>query len=511
MLVAQVSYYAGNKDRYNGTRMAWGIGDGMDKWSLYTADVKPDTSGPDKGLKVLRMTDFSSSSTYFTTPWDPIGAYGGSDAYSSGVSKALGDEELEANPVTGIMMPLRAGWTGLKTSITTDSAGKIIGQIPVPANAVLWNAQDQKWESGYVYADLKGDGSIYGYDKPSSITAYSSATFTFKFGKWHDGRSIDVNDYRYCLSLPWDIAFKKGPNDKVYEDEYAGSRNPTLIPWKGFVFNADNSIAVYADSNFPVDQPQLASLMVPSLMVQGNNYGLMVPWEILEAVKAIVTEGNASNTSYVYNSNGDFTEVDLLAQKCVADIKAKLQEFITNERVPVALKGFVTPAQAVADYKLAIAFIDKHGHAYISNGGFILDSWDATNKTGVMLANRDASYPYAKGSWAQSLITNFARVDAINVPSYKKGSNMVVGLTISNVSYPTNKAVAAAKATVKITLVNGDKQTGYPATLVKAGSFQSTIPAKDLDALKAGNYTLIVEAALGDEAPAAETSNVIIF
>ncbi len=509
-VAAQVTYQAGNKDRYNGTRMAWGIGDGIDKWSLYTADVRPETSGADKGLKVLKMTDFSSQSTYFISPWDPIGPDGMSDSYSSGVSKGLSDQEWEANPVTGIMMNLRSDFTGMKSSIDVDAKGKITGKIPVPANAILWNAADQKWESGFIYADLKGDGSTYGYQQQSNITAYSQATFSFKFGTWHDGRPVDINDYRYALSVQYDLALKKGADDKVYEEAYANAKNPGLIIWKGFVFNPNSTITVYGDANYPMDQPQLASLLSPSLMVQANNYGSIVPWEILEAVKAIVSEGNASNTSYVYNGNGDFTEVDLLSQKCVADIRAKLQDFINTERVPTALKGFVTPAQAVADYKLAIAFIDKHGHAYISNGAFVLDSYDAANKDGVMVANRDPSYPYAKGYWTTRLATRFARIDAIKVPAYKRGSAMNVALTVSDVAYPMNTAKYAAAAKIKVTLI-GDKETSYAGTLVKPGSFQAVIPAKDLDALKAGSYTLVVEASFGDESPTVDTSNVIIF
>ena len=508
-IAAQTTYYAGNKARFN-TRMVYGLGDGPDKWSMYTADVKPETTGADKGLKVLRMTAFSAQGTLFMSSWDPIGPSGFSDTYTSIVIKECTDQEAEANPVTGINMPLRATWSGIKTSIETAADGSIIGKLPVPDTAVLWNAQDQKWESGYIYKDLKGDGSTYGYEKSSAITAYSQATFAFKFGKWHDGRPVDINDYRYALSLPYDVAFKKSADDKVFEEEYAGSTNPNLIRTKGFVFNKDNTITAYGDANYPMNQNQLAGLLCPSLMVEGANYGAIVPWEIVEAVKGIVTEGNASKTAYSYNSNSDFTEVDLLSQKCVADLKAKLAEFVSTERVPVALQGFVTPAQAVSYYKLALGFIDQHGHAYISNGGFILNKYDPTNNTGELIANRDPSYPFAKGYWTTALATSFARVDAIKVPTFKKGSALTVGVTVSEVAFPASTSKAAAKANVKVTLI-GDTETVYTAKLVKAGSFEAVIPAKDLAGLKAGSYTIVVEAALGTEAGAVDTANLIIF
>ena len=69
---------------------------------------------------------------------------------------------------------------------------------------------------------------------------------------------------------------------------------------------------------------------------------------------------------------------------------------------------------------------------------FILDSYDPANNTGVLVANRDPSYPYAKGYFAKALATNFARIDAIKVPTYKKGADLTVGVTVSQVAFPEN-------------------------------------------------------------------------
>ena len=386
----------------------------------------------------------------------------------------------------------------------------MVGKIRVPADAVLWNAQDQKWESGLVYADLKGNGTSFGYTKTDAITAFSRGTFTFKFGKWHHGRPVDINDYRYALALPYDVSFKKGPDDRVFEAEYAGTVNPNLVRSKGIVFNKDGTLTSYADVNYPMDQSELARLLCPSLMVAGANYGTMVPWEILEGVKGIVSEGSASRTAWSYNSNADFTEVDLLSQKCVADLKAKLRDFIDAERVPAALRGFITPAEAVKDYRLTLDFMEKHGHGYISNGGFILDSFDPANNTAVLVANRDPSYPYAKGYFAKALASRFARIDAIKVPVYRKGESLAVGVTVSQVAFPANTSRPAGRADVKVTLV-GDKQTTALARLVKPGSFEAVIPSAALSGLPPGSYTLIVEASLGGGGGAVDTASLIVF
>ena len=73
-VAATTNYTCANKDRFN-SRMLWGAGDGIDNFSLYSADVKP---GPD-GSKVLKLTEFSSKGTLFTSAWDPIGPDGFGD------------------------------------------------------------------------------------------------------------------------------------------------------------------------------------------------------------------------------------------------------------------------------------------------------------------------------------------------------------------------------------------------------------------------------------------------
>jgi peptide/nickel transport system substrate-binding protein len=508
-LDSQTSYLAANKARFNG-RMAYGLGDGIDKWSWYTADVKPETSGADKGLKVARMTSFSARGALFMSSWDPVGPNGFSDTYSAIIMKQASDMEYEANPVTGLMIPLRATHTGMKTSIETTADGKVVGKVPVAADAVLWNAKTQKWESGWNYVDVKGDASVYDYVKPATNVSYASATFAFKFGTWHDGRPVDLNDYRYVLSLPYDVSVKKGDSDKVYEEEYASAMNVNLVRYKGYKFNKDNTITVWADVNYPMDENQQASLMVPSLMLEGANYGAIVGWPVLEAIKGIVSEGNASKTAYSYNSDSKFTEVDLLSEACVKDLRAKLVEYAAAKRVPAALAATLTPDQAAKAYNLAIAFIDKHGNAYISNGAFLLDRYDAKNNTGALVAFRDPAYPYAKGYWVKYLTTSFTRVDNLNVATYKKGADTKVTAQISEVGYPSAIAKAAASAKVTVTLV-ADKEYSFPAKATKAGTYEAVLPAKTLDTLKAGSYTIVVESSLGTESPTVETSNVLVF
>lgn len=506
-VAATTNYTCASKERFSG-RMIWGAGDGIDNFSLYSADVKP---GPD-GSKVLKLTEFSSKGTLFTSAWDPIGPDGFGDSYSSVVIKNVSDAETAANPITGIPFPMTASWSAVRTGAIDFSAKPPRGSIVVPPNAVLWNSRSQRWESGIDYVDLKGDGSSYDYVKVSAggNLAWSTATFAFRFGRWHDGRRIDINDYRYAIARPYDLCVRKGADDRVYEPAYAGAINPSLPRIKGFVFNKDDTITVYGDANYPMDRSSLAGLLCPSLMIEASNYGDIIPWTIHEALKSMVAEGAASKTAYAFNSNSDFTEVDLLARDCVADIKAKLQDLAAAKAVPASLKGFVTSQGAESAYRASIVFIEKHGHAVISNGGFVIDSYDPKNNSMVLSAFRDPAYPFERGWFTKILSSSFARIDRIVVGDYVAGKDLKVSVDVSEVAFPAGTAAPLDKGRVRVTLV-ADRETTVAAEIARAGNAVATIPSAALARLKPGFYTVIVEAALGSEAGAVQSSGLIVF
>jgi peptide/nickel transport system substrate-binding protein len=499
------AYYLAGRERFNG-RMAYGIGDGLNRISALTADVKPDASGPYKGKKVLRVTEFSSKGSLFMYPWDPIGPDGFADTYTKVVSSPPSDMEFDFNPVTGLCVPLRASYKNFRAAPRFEG-DKMLGTISVPADAVIWNALTRKWESGTVWVD-KGDGS-YGYaraaDKPEYGVAVATATFTFSYAKWHDGRMMDQNDYRYAIALPYDLCVKKGEGDRTYERSYASSTGPNLLKLKGLVFHEDGSITSYGDVYYPMDPVSNAAQLCPSLMVEASNYQAIVCWPVLEAIEGLVADGK-----YVVNSNGDFTEIDVIAAKDVADIRAKLAEYAAARHVPASLEGYVKAEDAVRAYRSAMAFIDKYKHAYISNGGFILESYDAANQTATLGATPFSDYPLAKGEMVKKVETSYARINSVKVGTFKRGADLRVEVAVAEVAYPANKAKAAAGAQVKVTLV-GDREYGFAATSSKAGLYAATIPAGDLATLRPGTYTVIAEAALGTDFGAVDTASFIVF
>jgi peptide/nickel transport system substrate-binding protein len=504
-VVDTTSYFLANKARFNG-RMAYGIGDGLNRLSALTADVKADASGPYKGQKVLRVTEFSARGSLFASAWDPIGPDGFSDTYTRVLIGPCSDMEFDFSPTDGSCKPLRAAVKSFKSAPRFEGE-RMLGTIPVPPEAVIWNAADRKWESGLAYVDL-GEGR-YGYVKSSSRPEYRMAvatgTYAFSYAKWHHGRTMDQNDYRYASALPYDLCFKKGAGDKAYEASYAVVANDGLTKSKGMVFNADGSITGYVDAYAPMDSAYNESKACPGLIAQPVNTQSVVCWEVLEAVMGLVADGK-----YVINSDGDYTEVDLIARKCVADIRAKLEEYAASSHLPDSLKGFVEPAKAVEGYRLAVAFIDAHGHAYISNGGFLIDRYDPATSSASLVATPFDDYPMARGEMVKKVETKYARINSIKAGSYRKGSELAVDLAVAEVDFPANKARAALSAKVKVTLAAG-KDRAYEARMAKAGIYRATIPASDLAGLEPGSYTLIGEASLAGESATVDTTTFLVF
>jgi peptide/nickel transport system substrate-binding protein len=473
LVAAKTSSFAAAKDRFT-TRMAYGLGDGIDKWSFYTADVKPEASGPDAGKKVLRMTGFSAKGSLFMNAWDPVGPQGFGDTYSGMVIKEVSDLELEPHPATGIPMAVRATWSGLKT-----------GSLPVPATAVLWNPTTQKWE-------------------PLAASTTAQATYAFRFGAWHHGRPVDLNDYRYALSFPAEAV--------GLDTAYASVVKPRLAQAKGFTFNADSTITVWSDAAFPVDQAQLASLMAPTLQVGAVNSGAVVPWEILEALKALVAGPNSSGTAWSFGSAANTTEVDLLNPKLVADLKAKLGEFVSAQHVPASLVGTLDPAQAVKYYQLTLAWLDAHHHAYISNGAFLLDQYDPSANTGVLAAFRDKAYPFGPSTWTKALQLDFSQVAEVKLAPWQKGKDLKASVKVNRLSYPQNQSVPAVGAQVLVTLVTGNAETKVAAKAVQPGVYEATLPAALVDGLKTGPYSVVAESTLGkDDAPGVKSTTFLKF
>ena len=136
-------------------------------------------------------------------------------------------------------------------------------------------------------------------------------------------------------------------------------------------------------------------------------------------------------------------------------------------------------------------------------------AYDAANQTATLIATPFSDYPMAKGEMVKKVQTSYARINSVKVGTFRKGADVMIEVAVAEVAFPANKAKAAAKANVTVTLV-GDRDLVYAAKASKAGFYAAVLPATDLAALKPGTYTVIAEAALGTDSGAVDTAILIV-
>jgi peptide/nickel transport system substrate-binding protein len=432
--------------------------------------------GPAGGT--VRVLTPAPGGKLFAAPWDPVGAAGFADRNSALALRALADPSYFLNPVGGQPTVAGLAWSDVQSDLAFDDKGRATGRIRVPAEALLWNASEQKWGGGLEYADAKGDGTGWTWRKKADQTASSSAVYAIKGGKMHHGREIGIADYLY--------AFATRSADPAQSAEQA------LV--KGWLPAADRkSIKVFWDGVFPPDKAVLASRGAPGLDLQAARRGAVLAWEVHEALADLVRKPGKSGAAWGFSAGEGVREVDLLDPDCVADITARLKEFETVRHVPACLKDWIKPADAARGYQLAQAFITRHGHAFISNGPFLLDAWEPAAGTAKLLAFRDPAYPWEKGWFAKALAGQALRIDLVLAQPAERGKPLSVALRLSRVSYPDGGHAPADKASVRL-ILPGTPDKEFPAVMAKSGEYLVTVPADAWASLPAGRLVPQAEA-----------------
>ncbi|QEJ97526.1 ABC transporter substrate-binding protein [Treponema phagedenis] len=470
--------FVANKARFN-KRMLYGLGDGLNNWSINSADVKPDTDGAFKGQKVLRVVSYSSRGGLFMSPWDPVGKGGFADVFSTMVANPCSDTKTDEAPNSAIDIPLLSTYDvdSAKVAPKLLPDGSMGGDVEVPADAVLYDTKTKEWKkvgSGFTVS-VAASGKLYdGY-------------------RWHTGLPVTNIDARYAHAFSREWAIKDGDDDKYYDSALSESTLDALKNIKGVVFSDDGSIVSYVNYFFAPDMNRTVS-NVGAVGVQAGAPGrrIVCPWEIYEALAEMVVHGSASGTAYSFAKDTG-TEVDILTPAHVADIKAKLAEFVEQKHIPVSLKGLITEEEALERYKASIAFIEKYGHAYISNGPIMLTKIDTTTNSVIADAFRD--YPYDSRYWPAQFSQKATAIEHVKLPSAPSADkDAEFEINVSEFVYPEIDYKPLSGGTVEIHLQQTDgTENVYLASKKSDGKFVAAIPAADMAKLQKGiDYTVVV-------------------
>ena len=481
----QNRYYAANRERFN-RRMVYGLGDGLNKWSLVTADT---TDG------ILRITGFSAKGSLFMGAWDPIGVDGFSDEYSMVVAEPASDVAYFESPVNAIMTPLRAEVKDLETRVGRNDEGEVVGRIPVPADAIMFNSATKKWEK--IGAGIK---------------AMSRGTYFFKLGNYHHGRPINIAAILYKDALRIEWMNRDGEDDKYYDSSFESNIKPGQKTLVGYVINKDATITSYFNYHFPPSRERVASWGAPGITVAGGR-GVNVSWEIYEACALLVAEGSASGTVYSFTF-GEAVEPDLLRKSSVDDIRARLVEMKDSKWIPFGMRGYISEAEAVSSYEAAIKWIDEKGHAFIGSGPFMIEKYDPVSNFMELSAFRDPSYPYKSDYWPKHFETYAVQIDSLEMPSRvarTAAEGLPVTIYVSEILYPDGTRSPAENAEVSIMLITLTEEISFNAKKVETGIYEAVVPAGTLKGLEPGSYTILANAEVKGAVPAAIASTTTVY
>lgn len=481
----QNSYYVANKDRFN-KRFAYGLGDGLSKYTLVTADTKDG---------IVRATQYSAKGSLFMSAWDPVGPDGFSDTYSEYIAAPLYDPPVFESPSTADTTFCRAYPIEVVSKPKRAEDGSITGEIEVPADAKLYDPVKEEWVE-------IGEGK----------TAISKGVYGLRLGKYHHGIPISLVDYLYADAFVEEWIKEDFEDDPYYSEgyeAYMGGMDTSVAT----VYDFENEQVIsYFDYHFPGDKNRVAYRGAPSWSVSPDP-SIGVAWEIVEAMARMVVDGGASGKNYVFAQGIEGAyEVDAIRPSCVADIRAELEEMIAEKHVPVSIKDFITPGEAVERYQAAIDFIDKYGHAYISNGPFYMSDIDYDANFVELSAFRDESYPFEPGYWMEALKSVRLSIERVGVPvMVEKGEQVLITANVSETVYPNDESNPASTGNVKVILVTNEGEKEFEAEAVKDGVFRAVIPGDVTAELEPGSYTVVTIAEAENALPSTKSSSIVIY
>lgn len=501
-LASQSQLYITNKARV-ADRVMYGTGDGFNMFSVRTANVPPDSNGE----KVLRIGQFSSMGKLFMCAWDPIGTGGFTDTFSSSITGALSDTAVENSPATGVPMALYTEFdaASLKSAPKVvekegevDEEGKPVpmmsGTLPVNPEAEVYDSATKTWKKA-------GEGVTCAVESRSRLV---------KGFCWHTGEPMTMADVRFADAFWVEWCTKDGDDDPYYDEPLSAQMTSSLENNKGTLYKSDDGyIHTFNNYFFAPDPRETAGGTAISAKAANPGRRTIFPWEIYEACSEMVAHGGASGTKWNI-IEADENEIDVVQARCVADIRAKLQEFIDKKHIPASLKGYITENDAIKRYQASIDFIDKHGHAYISNGPCILDKIDTVANSMIMVPFD--KYPIKANEFIERYATVMTAIDYIKAPTNATvGSDAEFAITVSQCAFPEVNSEPSTKAKVTLNLQLPDgSEIVYQATHTENGVYKVTIPAADTAKLSAGAYTVVALSAYSEESPSVSATTLLL-
>ena len=374
--------------------------------------------------------------------WNPVGGY--SDVYSNDIATLIADPAAFGHPHAGGVVPARAEW-----SVTTAGPD---GVLSVPEDTVVWDPFTQRWER-------VGAG----------VTATSMVALDYKFGNWHHGRAMDMNDILYGIYFLYEWGTITGEDDETVDAEYVHGAQLALEELVGVRQVDEDTLEVYIDY-WHFDESEIA---LSGILWTGT------PWEVYYAMERLVRDGNAAFSRSVAGER-DVNWLSLINPDDARGMQRALIKFIAEGSVPAPLQEMnLDDYYPETRYWAAAGWVAKQGHAVVSNGPFYLE--EHGEQTARLSAFRDDSYPFVQGMWSQFGDPAYPEVLDVRVDPQEDGGHAV-------------SVTTTGAATLRYFVSGPEGGVIYSGAQDAAGEDTITIPSTDVCAQTLRIFALPQEA-----------------
>lgn len=299
--------------------------------------------------------------------WNPVGGLG--DLYSADVWRHLHDPPLLTHPYAGLPMPFRA-------EFRVETAGPQ-GKLPVPPEAVLWDAQRDQWRP-------VGPG----------VRATSRVTFDYARyyrSRWHHGEPIRPADLLYAIAQAYELAYD--PDKARIEPALAVTSRPILETFRGYRLLEDGRLEVYVDF-WHFEPRYIAAYASPA--------GFAMPWELLFAMDDLVFAQRRAAYSDTAAARFGVPWLSLVLERDARLVERTLRQLLAQGALPrgvfqVGGRTLVSPEEARSRYQAALRWFQERRHLVVSNGPFLLARYDPAAQFAELWAFRDPGYPFRPG------------------------------------------------------------------------------------------------------------------
>ena len=328
--------------------------------------------------------------------WNPVA--GLTDTYSTQIWYTLFDPSLSGHPFNGKIFPIRTDW-----QIETKGPESVVN---VPDDAIIWDSKSKSWKK-------VGPG----------IFAVSKATFDLKFGEWHHGQKMDMNDVIYSTYFLLEWGSEKDENDKTFDSDYSPQAAQTAKTLVGIKPIDEDTIEVYTNY-WHFDEGEIASWTSP---------WSSMPWEIMAAMEQLVVDGKISfSRSESISKNVNW--LSLIIPNDARLVQNQLEFFKSSNFIPESISEFnqISDYQ-ISRYQASVDWIDKYEHAVISNGPFYLDGYSPDSRSITIKSFDSIEYPLTQGIWNKFEQVEFPKVESVDINELvQKGTKLDIPIKTKN-------------------------------------------------------------------------------